>query len=161
VNTRQALALCLLASLGGCGTASSPSASPPPSLMSSSSTTALPAFPLTIARSGGIAGLADTVVIKADGASTVTSRTSGATSCRISSADLVTLSGQVLVVITAATTSATPDRQVADAIHVTLTAGDRAPFTMSEPPDPAPPAVGRLLDDVTGASPAYQICRKS
>lgn len=152
-----------VAVVAGCGTASSPPAPGEPGAgQSSTGTPAGSPFPLTITRSGGVAGVHETVVVQADGASTVTSRTAGQTACRIGSADLATLSDEVMAHVTAPKPSppeATPHHVVADAIMTTLTAGTREPHTSTEPPDPPPPAVGRLLNDVTGAAAAHQICR--
>ncbi len=154
-----------VALVAACGTSSSPPAPGEPGAGSSTTgTPAGPAFPLTITRTGGVAGFRDTVVVQADGASTVTSRAGGPTTCRIGSADLVTLSDQVMALVTAPKPSApdaTPDHVVADAIRTTLTAGTREPYTSVEPPDTVPPAVGRLVNDVTGPSPAHQICRRA
>ncbi len=152
-----------VAVVAACGTASSPPPNGGPgAAQSSTGTPAGSSFPLTITRSGGVAGVHETVVIQADGASTVSSRTGGPTACRIGSADLATLSDEVIAHVTAPrprAPEATPDHVVADAIQTTLTAGTREPHTSTEPPDPLPPAVGRLLTDVTGAAPAHQICR--
>jgi len=163
VKPRPAALLSSVALLAACGTASTPSGPEAPSPGSSSTgTPAGPAFPLTIARSGGVAGFRDTVVVQADGTTTVTSRTGGPIACVIGPTDLVALSAQVMALVTAPTPTApgaTPDHVVADAISTTMTAGSRNPYTSVEPPDTTPPAVGRLLADVTGPGPAHQICR--
>lgn len=163
MTLRPLLLLCFVGLLAACGTGSTPSTPQTSSQGSSSTATAQPAFPLTIVRTGGVAGLKDTVVVQADGSTTVTSRTGTATTCRIGSAELAILSGEATAAVTAATTSvpdATPDHVIADAISTTLTAGSRGPYTSVEPPDPAPAWVGGLLDDVTGPSPAHQICTR-
>jgi len=164
VNLRLALLVSFVAVVGACGTDARPPG--PDGASGGSSSTAQAgdsSFPVTITRTGGVAGFRDTVVVQADGSTTVTSRTGATTTCRIGSAELAILSGEVTAAVTAATTSvpdATPDHVIADAISTTLTAGSRGPYTSVEPPDPAPAWVGGLLDDVTGPSPAHQICTR-
>lgn len=164
MTLRPLLLLCFVGLLAACGTGSTPSTPQASSQGSSRTTTAQPAFPLTIVRAGGVAGLKDTVVVQEDGSTTVRSRTAGPTPCTIGSADLVALSAQVLALVTGPTPSApgaTTDQVIADAVSITVTAGTRPPYTTVEPPGTAPPAVARLLDDVTGPRPAHQICRKA
>lgn len=74
----------VLAATAGCGgSATAPSSGPPSSQTASQSTSSASAFPLTISRTGGIAGFLDLVVVAGDGRVSVTRKGQPTRSCRL------------------------------------------------------------------------------
>ncbi len=170
MNRNVAALLPCLALLAGCGTASvsgggsATTAGSPPS--TSGTTSPGPAsFPLTVSRTGGIAGFNDTIVIRADGQATVSAKQGAATSCRIGADALATLTGQLTGLLNApkpTPPTATPNHVRADALIFTVTDPAGKSVKVPDPPTgPAEQAVVALVDDVTGPTPPHQICRSS
>jgi hypothetical protein len=119
------------------------------------STSASPVAPVTIERSGGVAGFHDRVVVAADGTVTATTR-GGATTCSVDPAFVAALQVLALAASTSATTSypvGTPD-----AMTVVLTTANGS-VTLDPGALPATaPQVGQLLDDVGRAAADRSLC---
>ena len=118
-------------------------------------------FPVTISRTGGIAGFNDRVVVDTGGATTVTSKRGAAGGCTLSADTLVRLLAAVTSAPKVANSSTTGPR-IADEMFTTL----EAPTTggavrLSDAPSTDLAVVGEILADVTGASPAYRLCTKA
>ncbi|WP_406832028.1 hypothetical protein ABEG17_04160 [Pedococcus sp. KACC 23699] len=136
---------------GGCG---SPADSATSST-ASSSTTGTSSFPITIERSGGIAGFADKVVVAKDGSATVTTK-SGTGTCTVTPGILTALARTAAAGVTRSTTAASPG---ADAMVVTLTTPDGT-FGLVEGDLPGTaPEVGALLEDLAKPKAQRTTCR--
>jgi hypothetical protein len=151
--TRPALAaagaaLALPALLTGCGTGGSPESG-------TTSSTPPRAFPITITRSGGLAGFADRIVIQESGAVAVSTK-SGQSTCTLAATVLEPLkqvAGQIAGTATA-TTAAHPD----DMVIVVTTPQGSARLTDAQLSGAAS-AVNALLNEA-GKQPADRtICR--
>lgn len=172
--------LCGLVLLAGCGSASVTGSGPAGGstgtdlpatgsrTTSSSSTTPgtqTAAFPLTVNRLGGVAGFNDSIVVRADGQTSVKGKQGAPMTCRVGPDDLKRLTGQVTTLLATPHPTPpvmTPDHVRADAIIITVADAAGLSFRLPDPPEgDAQQAVAALVDDVTGASPPHRICRTS
>ena len=134
-----------------------------------------PVFPLTLRRTGGVAGYDDTVILKADGMVLVNTRTIHDRECRLSGAQqkhlLSLLSTLRLVDATPAPTAGTPggtvdgsapgsdDETANDAIVIDITDHKLRPLDLSDPSlGEVAGLVGALMADVTLSTPAATEC---
>ena len=134
-----------------------------------------PVFPLTLRRTGGVAGYDDTVVLKADGVVLVTTRTIHGRECRLDGAQqkhLLSLLGTLrLVDATETPTPGSPDGTVDgsapegddetpnDAIVIDITDHKLRPLDLSDPSlGEVAGLVGSLVADVTLSTPAATQC---
>lgn len=151
--TRSALAaagaaLALPALLTGCGTGDAPEAG-------ASSSTPAQAFPITVTRSGGLAGYADTIVIQESGAVAVSTK-AGQSTCTLAATllePLRTVAGQVQGTATA-TTAAHPD----DLVIVVSTPQGSARLTDAQLSGAAS-AVNALLNEAGKPAADRTVCR--
>lgn len=131
-----------------------------------------PAFPLTLRRTGGIAGYDDTVVLKANGQITVDTRTVRGRSCSLGSSPqrrlIAALSTLRLDETSAATSATTPPvasdtssgDETTDPIRISVTDKDARPVDLSDPSlGEVAGMVGALIADVTLTSPATTACK--
>jgi hypothetical protein len=136
----------LLTPLAGCAQSGTPTTDGPPAT--------LPAA-VVLTKSGGIAGLSDTVTVRTDGHWTKVDRSGGSRTGQLAAADLQRLrqltTDPRLPAEAAATTPAT---MCADAFTYQLTVGDTTTGYVDCPPQATPPAttgaVVELLDRATG-----------
>ncbi len=132
--------------LGGCG--STPDSTP----ATGSSSDAV--FPITVERSGGLAGFADTVVVGQDGLAKVTTK-AGVSTCTVGSEALAALARTAAT----ATGTATASAQHPDGLVVTLTTS-RGSIALQEGDLPGTaPAVGALLEDLVKPAAERTTCR--
>jgi hypothetical protein len=146
----------LLAGTGACGSGDTPGSGA--GTASSSATSASADYPITLTRTGGIAGFADRVVVTEDGRATAAA-TSGATSkggpCLLDEAALEELSALARPVTgTATTTPAHPD----DLVVVLETPHGSARLTETQLSGPAS-LVPTLLGDLAKAPDERALCR--
>lgn len=121
-----------------------------------------PVYPLTVTRSGGVAGFNDSLTVEADGRTTVTSKGAAAAgSCTIGPGALAELAKHVRTLAKPPSTRvATPDHIRSDQVVIRL----MSPFLTGVVRLPDPPTgdagqfINSLVADVTGANPAYRIC---
>ncbi len=144
-------------SSGGTGSGSTSSGGSP-----TSSARTDPVYPLTVTRSGGVAGFNDSLTVEADGRTTVTSKGAAAAgSCTIGPGALAELAKHVRTLAKPPSTRvATPDHIRSDQVVIRLMSPD---FTgVVRLPDPPTGDAGQFINslvaDVTGANPAYRIC---
>ena len=139
-------------SSGGTGSGGSPT----------SSARTDPLYPLTVTRSGGVAGFNDSLTVEADGRTTVTSKGAAAAgSCTIGSGALAELAKHVRTLAKPPSTRvATPDHIRADQVVIRLMSpGLTGVVRLPDPPTgDASQFINSLVADVTGANPAYRIC---
>ncbi|WP_446217218.1 protealysin inhibitor emfourin [Micromonospora sp. IBHARD004] len=152
-NPRAAATLAaLLVALAGCATTDPTVATP--GAPASGTASATLAARVVLTKSGGIAGLRDTVTVEPDGRWTVADKTGATRSGQLSSADLDRLrqltADSRLAGETAATTAPS---NCADAFTYQLTVGERTTGYVDCPTDPARPAataaVAELLTRAT------------
>lgn len=135
-----------------------------------------PVFPLTLHRTGGIAGYDDTVVLQADGKVLVETRTVHGRECQLTGAQqkqlLSLLSTLRLVDATGGPTADSPDATLGapgdpgtsdespnDAIVINITDHKLRPLDLSDPSlGEVAGLVGALVADVTLSSPAATEC---
>jgi hypothetical protein len=121
-----------------------------------------PLYPLTVTRSGGLAGFNDSLTVEADGRTTVTSKGAAAAgSCTIGPGALAELAKHVRTLAKPPSTRvATPDHIRADQVVIRLMSpGLTGVVRLPDPPTgDAGQFVNSLVADVTGANPAYRIC---
>ncbi|EWS99727.1 hypothetical protein N865_21100 [Intrasporangium oryzae NRRL B-24470] len=130
-----------------------------------------PAFPLTLRRTGGIAGYDDTIVLKADGQLIVDTRTVRGRSCTLGSSPqrrlIAALSALRLdesrapvgIQTTPSDSSGTGD-ETSDPIHISVTDKEARPVDLSDPSlGEVASMVGALIADVTLSSPATTACK--
>lgn len=134
-----------------------------------------PVFPLTLRRTGGVAGYDDTVILQADGIVLVSTRTIHGRKCQLSGAQqkhlLSVLSTLRLVDATTATTAggapgsidgSVPggdDETPTDAIVIDITDHKLRPLDLSDPSlGEVAGLVGALVADVTLSTPAAAEC---
>ena len=143
--------------LGACGSSgdSGPAASSTAPSASGESTSGSEApFPITIERSGGLAGFADKVVVAQDGSAEVTTK-SGASTCTIGSEAMAALARTAAT----ATGSATASAQHPDGLVVTVTTS-RGSVVLQEGDLPGTaPEVGALLEDLARPTAERTTCR--
>ncbi|MGI8717358.1 MAG: hypothetical protein ACR2JN_05960 [Lapillicoccus sp.] len=139
-------------SSGGTGSGGSPT----------SSARTDPLYPLTVTRSGGVAGFNDSLTVEADGRTTVTSKGAAAAgSCTIGPGALAELAKHVRTLAKPPSTRvATPDHIRADQVVIRLMSpGLTGVVRLPDPPTgDAGQFINSLVADVTGAKPAYRIC---
>ena len=161
MSIRLAVVLASLALVTACGSSTGGSAADPASGPAGGTTTDAGTFPVTISRTGGIAGFNDRIVVDTDGATTVTSKRGAAGRCTLS-ADTLT---RLLAAVSAApkaTTSSTTGPRIADEMFTTLEAPTtRGAVRLSDAPVADLAVVGEIIADVTGASPVYRLCAKA
>jgi len=121
-----------------------------------------PLYPLTVTRSGGVAGFNDSLTVEADGRTTVTSKGAAAAgSCTIGPGALAELAKHVRTLAKPPSTRvATPDHIRADQVVIRLMSpGLTGVVRLPDPPTgDASQFVNSLVADVTGANPAFRIC---
>lgn len=139
-------------SSGGTGSGGSPT----------SSARTDPLYPLTVTRSGGVAGFNDSLTVEADGRTTATSKGAAAAgSCTIGPGALAELAKHVRTLAKPPSTRvATPDHIRADQVVIRLMSpGLTGVVRLPDPPTgDASQFVNSLVADVTGANPAFRIC---
>lgn len=136
---------------GGCGSSSDTATTRTVTSSSSSASS----YPITIERSGGIAGFADKVVVEQDGSATVTTK-SGTSTCTVGPETLTALARTAAAGATGSTTTAPPG---ADAMVVTLTTS-RGTMALDEGDLPGTaPEVGALLEDLARPAAERTTCR--
>jgi hypothetical protein len=137
--------------LSACGTAD-------PQLPQASSATATKqaSFPLTVQRTGGIAGFRDTVSIDADGHVLAGTR-QGQVSCDLDQASLALLNDAALQVHDTDQPTAPPADQ-SDAMTVVFGAGTGLLAINDSRVARAEPVVTQLLADVTGPAADRKVC---
>lgn len=112
------------------------------------------AFPITIERSGGLAGFADKVVVARDGSAEVTTK-SGASTCTVAPEAMAALARTAAT----ATGSATATAQHPDGLVVTVTTS-RGSVALQEGDLPGTaPTVGALLEDLARPAAERTTCR--
>ncbi|WP_411283294.1 hypothetical protein [Lapillicoccus sp.] len=118
-------------------------------------------FPVTVTRVGGIAGFDDRVVVQVSGATGVSTRSGPRPGCTLTPAALAGLDRAVRELDANPPTAATSAGRVSDQMAVTVayTRPDGG-GSLGEAAGDEVAAVTGLLDDVTGASPAYALCTK-
>ncbi|GHJ12709.1 hypothetical protein TPA0908_07040 [Micromonospora sp. AKA38] len=138
----------VLTPLAGCARADTPAPAGP-------AVTGLPGVEVVLVRSGGIAGLTDTITVRPDGRWTKTDRAGAARDGRLTDADLDRL--RQLTVdprLTAEAAVTVPATMCADAFSYRLTIGPTTSSYVDCPPQATPPAataeVVGLLTRATG-----------
>ena len=133
-----------------------------------------PVFPLTLRRTGGVAGYDDTVILQADGVVLVSTRTIHGRTCRLSGAQqkhlLSLLSTLRLVDATPTTTAGGTEGSLSgsapggddlpnDAIVIDITDHKLRPLDLTDPSlGEVAGLVGSLVADVTLSTPAMTEC---
>jgi ABC-type amino acid transport substrate-binding protein len=118
-----------------------------------------PTFPLTLRRTGGIAGFDDTVVLKATGEVLVDTRTVHGRVCVLRRAERRKLFALLETLRHGAGHPSTTPVIGADVIRVTLTDAHQHPFDLSDPSlGSVSTLVGALVSDVTLTAPATATC---
>jgi hypothetical protein len=137
-----------------------------------------PVFPLTLHRTGGIAGYDDRIVIRADGAVLVDTRSIRGRECRLTTdqqKQMLSLLGTLRLVTGSSSSSdgsasdatgnptaadtGTSDDERNDAIVITITDDKERPVDLSDPSlGEVAGLVGALVADVTLSSPAATKC---
>ena len=145
------LAALAAASLSACGTADPPLPQAP-----STTATRQARFPLTIQRTGGIAGFRDTVSIDADG-HVLAGTKQGQVSCDLDLASLAVLNDAALQVHDTDQPTAPPTNQ-SDAMTVVFGAGTGLVAINDARVAKAGPVVTQLLADVTGPAANRKLC---
>ncbi len=141
--------------LGGCGSGSSGAAGTAAGTDGSSSTSPAATYPVTISRTGGLAGFDDHLVLEQDGSVTGTTK-AGPVTCRVEP-DVADALARAAA--TAPTEGTGPTSDVADALVVTITAGSHtAVLGGSAAGDPGSQAVTALLGDLAEPAGARTIC---
>lgn len=111
-------------------------------------------FPITVRRSGGVAGFNDTVVVQRDGGAEVRTK-AGSSTCTVDADTLAALADLAVQ----ATASSGPSASHPDALTVTVsTAEGTAVLAEGNLPGTAP-AVGKLLEDVGRLAADRAVCR--
>ena len=118
-------------------------------------------FPVTVTRVGGIAGFNDRVLVRASGATGVSTRSGPRASWTLTPAALAGLDRAVRELAATPPTAPTSSGRVSDqmAVTVTWTRPDGSGI-LGEAAGDEVGAVTGLLDDVTGARAAYALCTK-
>ena len=138
------LVLAVLAS-GGCGSDVAPDHSAPGEFVG---------FPVTIERSGGVAGFQDKVVVEDDGDVTVSTRSATFT-CRVDEQTLEPLAA----LARSATGTSTATASHPDALTV-LVRGSKGVTVLQEGDLPnTAPVVGRILADIGRPAEGRSVCR--
>lgn len=155
-TSRSRLAAALLTALAA-GTVSS-CGSADPQIPATSSTTASKqsSFPLTVQRTGGIAGFRDTISIDADG-HVLAATKQGQVSCDLDKASLATLNDAALQVQDTDQPTAPPTGQP-DSMSVLFGAGTGLLAIDDARVAQAEPVVTQLLADVTGPAAGRKLC---
>lgn len=176
MNLRIGLGLACLALVTACGSAtggdggpSSPrdgqaagtsSASSTPGPTSTGTSPSDGVLPMTIRRTGGIAGFNDAVVIDTGGTTTVTSRRGEAGRCTLTPDTLTRLLDAVSSL--PKVTSSTSGPRIADEMFTTIeTPSTAGPVPLSDAAGPDLAVIREILADVVGADPAYLFCPKA
>ncbi len=157
--TSWCLGACGAASTGGPSPASPSSPSPGqtavPTVSGSTSATVDPPdselFPLTITRSGGIAGVQDSVVVGADGSARLRTR-GGSGSCVVGEAGMDLLREVSTALVGASTVTLPPTADVADGYVVTVSS-PRGRALLADPLVGAGATEVQLLLDTAGQPP--------
>ena len=140
--------------LTACGSATPPTPATP-------ADSAAPAFPVTVARSGGLAGFDDRVVVAGDGTTMVTARGGAVTSCRLTTPALTALERSVRSLVAAPPQGSPSAPNRSDELTMTLVTPLRlTPVPLGEGQAPDAAAVNALVADVTGGRPAYTLCTR-
>ncbi len=125
----------LLTPIAGCAQAGGGSAS-----------TAPPAVQVVLTKSGGIAGLQDTVTVRPDGHWTRVDRSGASRAGQLTDADLDRLRQLAADPrLTAEATATTPATMCADAFTYRLTVGETTTAYVDCPPQPTPPPATQAL----------------
>jgi hypothetical protein len=136
--------------LGACG--QDEPATPP----GSSTSTTAGSFPVTITRTGGVAGFRDSVRVQADG-EVVATTTQGEVRCTLDRAALESLRQGASAI--GPTDSPTPlPSGTADQLEVLIATGTGTARVDDPRVAPAVPVVDQLLADVTGPAASRTIC---
>jgi hypothetical protein len=118
-----------------------------------------PTFPLTLRRTGGIAGYDDTVVVKATGEVLVDTRTIHRRACVLERAHRRQLFALLETLRHGGGHASTAPVNGSDVIRVTLTDAHQHPFDLSDPSlGSVSGMVGALVSDVTLTAPATATC---
>ncbi len=152
-----------VALLTACGSTTATTATTPAGQTTSatSTTSVASAFPIIVARTGGLAGFDDRVVVARDGATTVTARGAAGTTCRLTAVALAGLESSVRSLVAAAPQASGTPRNRSDALTMTLVTPLRpTPVQLGEGQTPDAAAVNALVADVTGGRPAYTLCTR-
>lgn len=178
---RRGLVACLSAavlSLGACGTAAPGTASSPrpagagstgqdpatpdgtPRLEPLLAPPAGPTFPLTVRRTGGIAGFHDTIVIRANGTIMVDTRDIHGRTCTLAQGDRSSLLAALSTLQLDGPTTPVPDpTDSSDPITLTVTDGQARPVDIADPSlGEIRSRVSALVADVTLTVPAMTRC---
>jgi hypothetical protein len=119
------------------------------------------AFPITVSRTGGIAGFRDVVELQADGTATVSRKATPTQRCRVDPGLMEQIRASVEAVDWPAPGSsrATPPGKMSDQMFVTVTSGrHRASLDAPGIGKLAGP-LGRLLNDVSQPEAARTLCQ--
>jgi hypothetical protein len=118
-------------------------------------------FPMTVSRTGGIAGFRDRVVLQADGTATVTRRASSPQRCRVD----IDLMEQIRASVDGVdwpvpgSSRATPPGKIADQMFVTVTSG-RHSASLDDPGlGKLAAPLSRLLGDITQPPAERTLCQ--
>lgn len=143
--------------LAACGSSSS-SGSPASGTGSSSDTTPVLNGPLTVTRSGGVAGFQDRVIITADGQATVTSRGGPAAQCRVEATLMRSISRAAAAVDWASLPPPSTQPKHPDDLVVVVSSG-RFGARLEDPAvkDLAQPLTD-LLNDATAPAAQRKLC---
>jgi hypothetical protein len=141
------------------GATGSPSSSPSPSSSTPPPRTPTAAFPLTVTRTGGIAGFHDTVVLQADGRLEVNSR-GHTSSCRLKPEVLKDILRAVGGVPWGRLTPAdSKPKHPDDMVLLVRSDGRRAPARLDDPLlGGLQQQLSDLVVDSSGANPAHELC---
>ncbi len=141
------------------GATGSPSSSPSPSSSTPPPRTPTAAFPLTVTRTGGIAGFHDTVVLQADGRLEVNSR-GHTSSCQLKPEVLKDILRAVGGVPWARLTPAdSKPKHPDDMVLLVRSDGRRAPARLDDPLlGGLQQQLSDLVVDSSGANPAHELC---
>ncbi|WBC12771.1 hypothetical protein O7600_16435 [Micromonospora sp. WMMA1998] len=137
----------LLIPLAGCARADAPTSTLPQA-------TPLPGVEVVLVKSGGIAGLTDTITVHADGTWTTTDRAGAEREGRLSEADLDRLRRLAADPrLTAEAAVTVPATMCADAFSYRLTIGPTTSSYVDCPPQATPPAAtAEVVDLLTRAT---------
>jgi hypothetical protein len=150
-----ALALAVVLTSGGCGGGSTPAATATGPAGSGSGGTQGP-FPVTVTRTGGIAGFDDHLVVAADGSVTGSTK-AGPVTCAVTAA---TATGLALAAATPPAGGSGVTSGVADAMVVTVAAGGHTAYLGgSAGNDAGSRAVNAFLADLTLPADERTLCR--
>jgi hypothetical protein len=145
--------------LAACGSSSGSSASPTGGGSPSAGATPSLNGPLTVTRSGGVAGFQDRVIITADGEATVTSRGAQPAQCRVEASLMRSIARAVAAVDWASLPApSTQPKHPDDLVVVVSSGGSGARLEDPAVKDLAQP-VTDLLNDVSAPPAQRTLCR--